>query len=78
MGGVTLFDELFVFSGMMDRFDFKLVGKKEMYIQYNAYKNCTTTARAPEKAVVAVPRQPAMRALGTAPGVGGGSHAQAG
>ena len=38
MGGVTLFDELFVFSGMMDRFDFKLVGKKEMYIPYNAYK----------------------------------------
>ena len=38
MGGVTLFDELFVFSGKMDRFDFKLVGKKEMFIQYNAYK----------------------------------------
>jgi hypothetical protein len=38
MGGVTLFDELFVFSGQMDRFDFKLVGKKEMYIPYNAYK----------------------------------------
>ena len=36
MGGVTLFDELFVFSGTMDRFDFKLIGKKEMYIQYNA------------------------------------------
>ena len=38
MGGVTLFDELFVFSGMMDRFDFKLVGKKEMIIPYNDYK----------------------------------------
>lgn len=38
MGGVTLFDELFVFSGQMDRFEFKLVGKKEMYIPYNAYK----------------------------------------
>jgi len=37
-GGVTLFDELFVFSGKMDRFDFKLVGKKEMYIPYNSYK----------------------------------------
>lgn len=49
MGGVTLFDELFVFSGTMDRFDFKLVGKKEMYIQYNAYKNvydCPTVAKA--------------------------------
>jgi hypothetical protein len=43
MGGVTLFDELFVFNGKQDRFDFKLVGKKEMYIPYNNYKmynNC--------------------------------------
>jgi hypothetical protein len=49
MGGVTLFDELFVFSGKMDRFDFKLLGKKEMFIQYNADKNvydCPTTAKA--------------------------------
>lgn len=49
MGGVTLFDELFVFSGKMDRFDFKLLGKKEMYIQYNAYKNvydCPTQEKA--------------------------------
>ncbi len=49
MGGVTLFDELFVFSGTMDRFDFKLVGKKEMYIQYNSYKNqydCPTAEKA--------------------------------
>ena len=38
MGGVVLFDELFVFSGKMDRFDFKLLGKKEMYIQSNGYK----------------------------------------
>ena len=49
MGGVTLFDELFVFSGALDRFDFKLIGKKEMYIQYNAYKNvfdCPTAEKA--------------------------------
>ncbi|MES2263885.1 MAG: DUF1329 domain-containing protein [Pseudomonadota bacterium] len=38
LGGVTLYDELFVFSGKMDRFDFKLVGKKEMYLPYNNYK----------------------------------------
>jgi hypothetical protein len=38
MGGVTLFDELFMFSGKMDRFDFKLAGKKEMFIPYNSYK----------------------------------------
>ncbi len=36
--GVTLFDELFLFSGKMDRFDFKLVGLKEMLIPYNSYK----------------------------------------
>lgn len=38
MGGVIIYDELFVFSGMMDRFDFKLLGKKEMLIPYNGYK----------------------------------------
>jgi len=34
--GVMSFDELYVFSGRMDRFDWKLVGKREMYIPYNA------------------------------------------
>jgi hypothetical protein len=38
LGGVILYDELFMFSGKMDRFDFKLVGKKEMFIPYNSYK----------------------------------------
>ena len=38
MGGLELFDELFMFSGMQDRFEFKLVGKKEMYIPYNSYE----------------------------------------
>ncbi len=38
LGGLVLFDELFLFTGMMDRFDFKLVGRKEMYIPYNSYK----------------------------------------
>lgn len=37
-GGVNLFDELQMFSGSQDRFDYKLVGRKEMYIPYNAYK----------------------------------------
>ena len=37
LGGATFFDELFLFSGKMDRFDFKLVGKKEMYLPYNNY-----------------------------------------
>lgn len=38
IGGAASFDELFLFTGLMDRFDFKLVGKKEMYIPYNNYK----------------------------------------
>jgi hypothetical protein len=38
LGGVILYDELFMFSGKMDRFDFKLLGKKEMLIPYNSYK----------------------------------------
>jgi hypothetical protein len=35
-GGNT-FDDIFMFIGSMDRFDFKLIGKKEMYVPYNAY-----------------------------------------
>ena len=35
--GATTFDDTFMFTGSMDRFDFKLVGKKEMLVPYNAY-----------------------------------------
>ena len=34
--GVMSFDEVTVFQGRIDRFDWKLVGKREMYIPYNA------------------------------------------
>jgi len=51
MGGVTLFDEVFVFSGKMDRFDFKLIGLKEMYLPYNSYKN-VFECPAPETALL--------------------------
>ena len=37
-GGSIFFDEVSMFSGPPDRFDFKLAGKKEMYIPYNAYR----------------------------------------
>jgi hypothetical protein len=36
--GATTFDDNFLFNGPMDRFNFKLIGKKEMYVPYNAYK----------------------------------------
>lgn len=36
--GIMAFDEISVFSGRLDRFDWKLVGKKEIYIPYNDNK----------------------------------------
>lgn len=37
-GGATTTDETSVFYGALDRYDFKLVGKKELFIPYNSYK----------------------------------------
>jgi hypothetical protein len=34
--GVMSFDEIEVFTGRLERFDFKLVGKKEMIVPYNS------------------------------------------
>ncbi|WP_432474734.1 DUF1329 domain-containing protein [Amphritea sp. HPY] len=36
--GTRTYNDNFIFNGAMDRFDWKLVGKKEIYIPYNAYK----------------------------------------
>lgn len=36
--GATTFDDTFIFNGSMERYDFKLVGKKEMFVPYNDYK----------------------------------------
>jgi len=36
--GATTYDDAFLFNGAMDRFDFRLVGKREMYIPYNTYR----------------------------------------
>ncbi len=38
VSGTVVYDEVNGFDGKMDRFDFKLAGKKEMYIPYNSYK----------------------------------------
>ncbi|MDH0425417.1 DUF1329 domain-containing protein [Stutzerimonas stutzeri] len=38
MAGALYYDELSIFSGRMDRFDFELVGKQEMYVPYNTFK----------------------------------------
>lgn len=42
--GVMSFDELYVFNGRIDRFDWKLVGKKELYIPYNSNKVFTAAS----------------------------------
>lgn len=34
--GVLGFDEIYVWTGRLERFDWKLVGKKEMYVPYNS------------------------------------------
>ncbi|RJG27185.1 DUF1329 domain-containing protein [Massilia cavernae] len=36
--GMSTIDDINLFNGKMDRFDFKLVGKKEFYVPYNAYR----------------------------------------
>src|SRR5690606_5062246 len=36
-GGLLLFDEINGFDGKMDKYDFKLVGRQEMYVPYNMY-----------------------------------------
>lgn len=38
LNGLTTYDETFMFSGSPERFDMKLIGKKEMYVPYNCYK----------------------------------------
>jgi hypothetical protein len=36
--GVATYDDAFLFNGAQDRYDWKLVGKKEMYVPYNGYR----------------------------------------
>ena len=36
--GMMTYDDVWVFNGSMERYDFKLIGKKELYVPYNAYK----------------------------------------
>ncbi len=36
--GTSTYDDTYVFNGSMDRYDWKLVGKKEVLVPYNAFK----------------------------------------
>jgi len=38
MAGADTYDDAFIFNGAMDRFDFKLIGKREMIVPYDDYK----------------------------------------
>ncbi len=48
-GGATIWDEIYGFVGRMDRFEFKLVGLREMIVPYNTYK---MTSDAPTDAIL--------------------------
>lgn len=37
--GLETYDDTFTFLGQIDRFDWKIVGKKEIFIPYNCYQN---------------------------------------
>ncbi|MFA4917196.1 MAG: DUF1329 domain-containing protein [Syntrophales bacterium] len=50
-GGVFCWDEVFGFVGRMDRFDFKIIGRKEMIIPYNVF-GITNSATLDEQAGV--------------------------
>ena len=36
--GAATYDDVSVFNGALDRYDWKLVGKREMYVPYNSYR----------------------------------------
>ncbi len=36
--GATVYDDTYLFNGSMERYDFRLVGKRELYVPYNAYR----------------------------------------
>ncbi len=54
-GGAQNYDELNLISGRLDKFDFKLAGKKEMLVPYNCYRVDSDEA---QKADVVGPKYP--------------------
>jgi hypothetical protein len=44
-GGLRTSDQIDMYNGAPDKYDWKLVGKKEVYIPYNAYKINDTSAK---------------------------------
>lgn len=53
--GMVVNDDLYLYNGRMDRFDFKLIGKKEMFIPYNNYRfNSVGQGKTNDEAMAAV------------------------
>ena len=38
VAGISNWDDMSMFNGAMDRFEFKLIGKKEIYVPHNCYQ----------------------------------------
>jgi hypothetical protein len=61
--GLRTNDMTDMFNGALDRFDWKLVGKKEMYVPYNSYKAHSDKGLDYKDIVRPGPRQPGPDAL---------------
>ncbi len=70
-------DQYPMYAGAMDRYDWKLVGKQELYIPYNSFKLDRQEPQVPRRLSRRL-RQPRSRPLRAAPGVEGRGDRQAG
>ena len=76
--GMRTSDQFDAWNGAPDRYDWKLVGKKEIYVPYNAYKLSDKKLKYKTDIIQQGHDQCRPHALRTAPRVGGGGHPQAG
>ena len=60
-----------MYSSKIDRFDWKLNGKKEMFVPYNAYRIEKEFKRDPKAVLTPHHVNPEYMALGASPGMGG-------
>jgi hypothetical protein len=72
--GAGTYDDVSVFNGALDRYDWKLVGKKEMYVPYSNYR--LTYHKPVADITKAESSEPRLRTVGTASRLGRRGHAQ--
>ena len=72
--GLRTNDDFFMYNGATDRYEYKLVGKREIYVPYNSYRLIGNSSK---YADVLKPWafEPGIGALRAAPGLGGGCDA---